>query len=68
MWILESGLLIRVGSEFPAALKIWLIVIMVAVEQYRLVEALLQCVQEVDSNTGLAICNPKSCPVMSAGR
>ena len=40
----------------------------VAVEQYRLVEALLQCVQEVDSNTGLPICNAKSCPVMSAGR
>lgn len=39
-----------------------------AVEQYRLVEALLQCIQEVDSNTGQSICNPKSCPVMSAGR
>lgn len=39
-----------------------------AVEQYRLVEALLQCIQEVDSNTGLPICNPKACPVMSAGR
>ena len=38
------------------------------VEQYRLVEALLQCIQEVDSNTGQPICNQKSCPVMSAGR
>lgn len=40
----------------------------VAVEQYRLVEALLQCIQEVDAHTGLPICNPKGCPVMSAGR
>ncbi|MCJ1226026.1 hypothetical protein MMC12_002675 [Toensbergia leucococca] len=39
-----------------------------AVEQYRLVEALLQCIQEVDVNTGTAICNPKTCPFMSAGR
>ena len=68
MWILESGLLIRVGSDFSAALKIWLINIIVAVEQYRLVEALLHSIQAEDSNTGLAICNPKSCPVMSAGR
>ena len=39
-----------------------------AVEQYRIVEALILCIQEVDAYTGLAICNPKSCPVMSAGR
>lgn len=37
-------------------------------EQYRLVTALLACIQEVDANTGRAICNPISCPVMSAGR
>lgn len=38
-----------------------------AMEQYRLAAALVQCVQEVDNNTGLALCNPKDCPVMSAG-
>lgn len=37
-------------------------------EQYRLVNALLACIQEVDANNGRAICNPISCPVMSAGR
>lgn len=37
-------------------------------ENYRLVAALLLCIQEVDTNTGLALCNPKGCPVMSAGR
>ena len=42
--------------------------LLLAVEQYRLVEALLQCIQEVDVNTGTAICNPKTCPFMSAGR
>ena len=40
----------------------------IGMEQYRLVAALLQCIQEVDANTGLALCNPKGCPVMSAGR
>ena len=37
-------------------------------EQYRLIASLLQCIQEIDANTGLAICNPKDCPVMSAGK
>lgn len=37
-------------------------------EQYRLVSALLACIQEMDANTGRPICNPMSCPVMSAGR
>jgi len=39
-----------------------------AVEQYRIVENLVACIQEVDSKTGLALCSPKTCPVMSAGR
>lgn len=38
-----------------------------AMEQYRLAAALVQCIQEIDNNTGLALCNPKDCPVMSAG-
>ncbi|SLM38197.1 Mob1/phocein [Lasallia pustulata] len=38
-----------------------------AVEQYRLLEKELQCIQEVDTNTGSAICNEKTCPTMSAG-
>ncbi|KAI9738710.1 MAG: hypothetical protein M1834_008215 [Cirrosporium novae-zelandiae] len=38
------------------------------VEQYRLLTAMLHCVQEVDTNTGLALCNPRICPQMSAGR
>ena len=37
-------------------------------EQYRVVEQLIGCIQEVDSETGEPICNSKVCPVMSAGR
>jgi len=36
------------------------------VEQYRLLVSQLQCIQETDAKTGLAICNAKSCPTMSA--
>ncbi len=34
----------------------------------RLLTGMIQVIQEVDTNTGLAICNEKSCPTMSAGR
>ena len=39
-----------------------------AVEQYRNVDNLISCIQEVDSNTGMPLCNARCCPVMSAGR
>jgi hypothetical protein len=34
----------------------------------RLLVGMIQVIQEVDTNTGLAICNEKECPTMSAGR
>ena len=42
--------------------------IMVVVEMNRLLTGLIQVIQEVDTNTGLALCNDHSCPTMSAGR
>ncbi|RMD44871.1 hypothetical protein DV735_g378, partial [Chaetothyriales sp. CBS 134920] len=38
------------------------------VEMNRLLAGMLQVVQEVDSNTGRALCNESTCPTMSAGR
>ncbi|KAL4785103.1 Mob1/phocein [Aspergillus varians] len=38
------------------------------VEQYRLLHGMLQVIQEVNSHTGLPICNETTCPTMSAGR
>ncbi|GAA87549.1 hypothetical protein ASPFODRAFT_205139 [Aspergillus luchuensis CBS 106.47] len=38
------------------------------VEQYRLLHGMLQVIQEVNSLTGLPICNENTCPTMSAGR
>ncbi|KAJ5549800.1 hypothetical protein N7535_002259 [Penicillium sp. DV-2018c] len=38
------------------------------VEQYRLLQTMLQVIQEVNGNTGHPICNETSCPTMSAGR
>ncbi|MCJ1421166.1 hypothetical protein MMC32_007528 [Xylographa parallela] len=37
-------------------------------EQYRVLEQLLECIKEVDTNTGESLCNRRDCPVMSAGR
>ena len=34
----------------------------------RLLTGMIQVIQEVDTNTGAAICNEFSCPTMSAGR
>lgn len=38
------------------------------VEQYRLLHAMLQVVQEINGVTGLPLCNEATCPTMSAGR
>ncbi|RVX71693.1 hypothetical protein B0A52_03877 [Exophiala mesophila] len=38
------------------------------VEMNRLLTGLIQVIQEVDTNTGLPLCNEHSCPTMSAGR
>ncbi|MCJ1292842.1 hypothetical protein MMC34_004395 [Xylographa carneopallida] len=37
-------------------------------EQWRILEKLLECIKEVDNNTGESLCNRRGCPVMSAGR
>ena len=34
----------------------------------RLLVGMIQVIQEVDTNTGHAICNERECPTMSAGR
>lgn len=38
------------------------------VEMNRLLTGLIQVIQEIDTNTGLALCNEHTCPTMSAGR
>ncbi|KKY17797.1 putative protein kinase activator [Phaeomoniella chlamydospora] len=38
------------------------------VEMNRLLTGMLQVIQEVDTNTGMPICNEHTCPTMSAGR
>jgi hypothetical protein len=38
------------------------------VEMNRLLTGMIQVVQEVDTNTGVALCNEVGCPTMSAGR
>ena len=39
-----------------------------AVENYRIVSTIGQCIQETDHNTGKPVCNSDSCPKMAAGR
>ena len=38
------------------------------VEMNRLLAGMIQVIQEVDTNTGMALCNEVTCPTMSAGR
>jgi hypothetical protein len=38
------------------------------VEQYRLLKALLEVIQETNGVTGMPICNDKTCPTMSVGQ
>jgi hypothetical protein len=38
------------------------------VEMNRLLYGMIQVIQEVDTNSGIAICNEHTCPTMSAGR
>jgi hypothetical protein len=38
------------------------------VEQYRLLHGMLQVIQEVNTVTGIPLCNENTCPTMSAGR
>ena len=40
----------------------------IAVENYRIVSTIGQCIQEIDHNTGKPVCNSDSCPKMLAGR
>lgn len=36
------------------------------VEQYRILEQMIDIIKVVDDKTGLPICNPEVCPTMSA--
>ena len=38
----------------------------IVVEQYRLLESMIQIVRAVDERTRMAICNQQTCPTMSA--
>ena len=40
----------------------------IVVEMNRLLAGMIQVIQEVDTNTGMALCNEVNCPTMSAGR
>jgi hypothetical protein len=43
--------------------------LMIAViEMNRLLAGMIQVIQEVDTNTGMALCNEVTCSTMSAGR
>ncbi|RMZ87013.1 hypothetical protein DV736_g5763, partial [Chaetothyriales sp. CBS 134916] len=42
--------------------------VLAVVEMNRLLAGMLQVVQEVDANSGRALCNDSTCPTMSAGR
>ncbi|MCJ1482993.1 hypothetical protein MMC06_003159 [Schaereria dolodes] len=37
-------------------------------EQYRVLVQVISCIQEMDEKVGMPICNPRTCPTMSAGR
>jgi hypothetical protein len=41
---------------------------MIVVEMNRLLTGMIQVIQEIDTNTGYAICNERTCTTMSAGR
>lgn len=43
-------------------------IVLLVVEQYRLLHGMLQVIQEVNGVTGYPICNETTCPTMSAGR
>lgn len=45
-----------------------LLTITTVVEQNRLLDGMLKIIQENDRNTGLPICNPQTCPAMTAGK
>lgn len=63
-----NGWLIKVRT-IEAYLEHWLLIHFYSVvEQYRLLHGMLQVIQEVNSVTGLPICNENTCPTMSAGR
>ena len=40
----------------------------IVVEMNRLLAGMIQVIQEVDTNSGMALCNEMACPTMSAGR
>ena len=62
----ETGLLTKVRSHESTRLQITNGP--TAVEQYKNVDNIVACIQEVDQKTGLPLCNSRCCPVMSAGR
>jgi hypothetical protein len=68
MWNLENGWLIRVRSPDRSGETLANLLALIVVEQYRLLHGMLQVIQEVNTHTGLPICNESTCPTMSAGR
>lgn len=61
-WLAHQGRTgFSTGPRFPR-------LTVAVVEMNRLLTGLIQVIQEVDTNTGLALCNEQSCPTMSAGR
>lgn len=68
MWSWASGWLTKV-CNVEAYLDCGILIqFHLVVEQYRLLHGMLQVIQEVNSVTGLPICNENTCPTMSAGR
>jgi hypothetical protein len=40
--------------------------IAIVVEQYRMLDSMIQIIRTIDEKTGLPICNPDVCPTMAA--
>jgi hypothetical protein len=61
MWKRANGLLTRVGSP-----RLTIATNHTVVEQYRLLDSMIQIIKVIDEKTGLPVCNPEVCPTMSA--
>jgi hypothetical protein len=65
-WLAHQSMFTIINPELQP--QPTLIHLSIVVEQYRLLHGMLQVIQEVNTVTGLPICNENTCPTMSAGR
>lgn len=58
-WLIKVTLLVR-------SIAVWGLILISVVEQYRLLDLMLQIIRTADEHTGLPVCNDRTCPTMSA--